>query len=126
LSFVLPSPERNYSLKDQNQVNQHNEHYMALRAKANEEGDLMGQSFQGSHEAYSRGEGARAKELSEKGKQHERVMENLNAEASTWIFRGECNVSCARSCLNLRSLTQRTTWCVSTGAKKFFSHGISE
>ncbi|KIJ18670.1 hypothetical protein PAXINDRAFT_110204 [Paxillus involutus ATCC 200175] len=93
LSFVLPSPERNYSLKDQNQVNQHNEHYMALRAKANEEGDLMGQSFQGSHEAYSRGEGARAKELSEKGKQHERVMENLNAEASTWIFRGECNDS---------------------------------
>ncbi|KIK97749.1 hypothetical protein PAXRUDRAFT_135679, partial [Paxillus rubicundulus Ve08.2h10] len=72
---------------DQNQVNQHNEHYTALRAKANEEGDLMGRSFQGSHEAYSRGEGARAKELSEKGKQHERVMESLNAEASAWIFR---------------------------------------
>ncbi|KAF8417806.1 hypothetical protein L210DRAFT_3530445 [Boletus edulis BED1] len=60
---------------------------MALRAKANERGDLMAQCFQQSHEAYSQGDGARAKELSEQGKQHERTMVNLNAEASAWIFR---------------------------------------
>lgn len=43
--------------------------------------------FQQSHEAYSHHEGALAKELSEKGKKHERTMEALNAEASAWIFR---------------------------------------
>lgn len=64
---------------------------MALRAKANEEGDLMARSFQQSHEAYNQGDGARAKELSVKGKQHERRMESLNAEASAWIFRRECD-----------------------------------
>ncbi|KAG6375406.1 DUF1771-domain-containing protein [Boletus reticuloceps] len=73
--------------QDQNQINQHDEHYMALRAKANERGDMMAQCFQQSHEAYGRRDGARAKELSEQGKQHERTMENLNAEASAWIFR---------------------------------------
>ncbi|KAF9241634.1 DUF1771-domain-containing protein [Melanogaster broomeanus] len=66
--------------KDQNQLNHENEHYLGLRAKANEEEG---------HEAYDRREGARAKELSEKGKQHQRAMESLNAEASAWIFRGE-------------------------------------
>lgn len=64
---------------------------MALRAKANEHGDLMARCFQESHEAYGRGDGARAKELSQKGKQHERTMENLNAEASALIFRRECD-----------------------------------
>jgi len=73
--------------QDQNQINQHDEHYMSLRAKANEQGDLMARCFQQSHEAYGGGDGARAKELSEKGKQHERTMESLNAEASAWIFR---------------------------------------
>ncbi|KAG1752992.1 DUF1771-domain-containing protein [Suillus lakei] len=71
----------------QNQANQQDEHYTSLRAKANQEGDAMGKCFQQSHEAYSRREGALAKELSEKGKQHERTMEALNAEASAWIFR---------------------------------------
>ncbi|KAG2146399.1 DUF1771-domain-containing protein [Suillus bovinus] len=73
--------------QDQNQANQHNEHYTSLRAKANQEGDAMAKCFQQSHEAYSRREGALAKELSEKGKKHERAMEALNAEASAWIFR---------------------------------------
>lgn len=48
----------------------------------------MAKCFQQSHDAYSRREGALAKELSEKGKRHERTMEALNAEASAWIFRG--------------------------------------
>ncbi|KAI9569701.1 DUF1771-domain-containing protein [Boletus coccyginus] len=73
--------------QDQNQINQHDGHYMALRAKANEQGDLMGRCFQRSHEAYGRGDGAHAKELSEQGKQHERTMVSLNAEACAWIFR---------------------------------------
>lgn len=47
----------------------------------------MAECFRQSHEAYSRREGALAKELSEKGKKHERAMEALNAEASAWIFR---------------------------------------
>jgi len=48
----------------------------------------MARCFKQSHEAYGRNERALAKELSEKGKQHERNMEALNAEASAWIFRG--------------------------------------
>lgn len=84
--------------KDQNQINQHDGHYMALRAKANEQGDLMGRCFQQSHEAYGRGDGAHAKELSEQGKQHERTMVSLNAEASAWIFRGECDILFSESC----------------------------
>ncbi|KAH7916510.1 DUF1771-domain-containing protein [Hygrophoropsis aurantiaca] len=79
-----PSRER---YDDANQINQHNEHYMALRAKANQEGDQMAQCFQQSHEAYAQHDGARAKELSLQGKQHEREMERLNTEASEWIFR---------------------------------------
>ncbi|KAH7888649.1 DUF1771-domain-containing protein [Phlebopus sp. FC_14] len=83
-----PPPQQAHKRhQGQNQINQHNEHYVALRAKANEEGDLMAQSFQQSHEAYERRDGALAKQLSEKGKQHQRTMEKLNAEASTWIFR---------------------------------------
>ncbi|KAG2368409.1 hypothetical protein BDR07DRAFT_1270090, partial [Suillus spraguei] len=73
---------------DQTQANQQNEHYTSLRAKANQEGDAMAECFRQSHEAYSRHEGALAKELSERGKKHERAMEALNAEASAWIFRG--------------------------------------
>ncbi|KAG1751602.1 DUF1771-domain-containing protein [Suillus paluster] len=73
--------------QDQNQANQQNEHFTSLRAKANQEGDAMARCFQQSHEAYARRAGALAKELSEKGKQHERTMEALNAEASAWIFR---------------------------------------
>jgi hypothetical protein len=74
---------------------------MSLRAKANEQGDLMARCFQNSHEAYGRGDGARAKELSEKGKQHERTMESLNAEASAWIFRGEFDTFVRGAVLNL-------------------------
>jgi len=87
-TFQPPSsrPEHK-SRQDQNQVNQHEGHYTALRTKANEHGDLMARCFQESHEAYNQGDHARAKELSAEGKQHERKMESLNAEASAWIFR---------------------------------------
>jgi len=71
---------------DHNQVNQQNEHYTSLRSRAKQEGDQMAQCFEQSHEAYSRGDGALAKELSNKGKAHQREMEGLNKEASEWIF----------------------------------------
>ncbi|KAJ7594784.1 cytoplasmic protein [Mycena floridula] len=71
---------------DPNQENQHNEYYMSLRKRANEEGDKMAQAFQRSHEAYAQKDGAGAKELSNQGKEHQRQMERLNKEASDWIF----------------------------------------
>jgi len=71
---------------DQNQLNQQNEHYVSLRARANEEGNQMAQSFEASHEAYERRDGALAKELSNKGKEHQRRMEGWNQQASDWVF----------------------------------------
>ena len=49
----------------------------------------MAKCFQQSHEAYSRKDGALAKELSNKGKEHQRKMEELNRKASDYIFVGE-------------------------------------
>ena len=49
-------------------MNQHNEHYVDLRARANAAGDEMARSFEEAHQAYERGDGGRAKELSNKGK----------------------------------------------------------
>ncbi|KAH9858381.1 hypothetical protein C2E23DRAFT_6 [Lenzites betulinus] len=72
---------------DPNQVNQHNAHYVDLRARANAAGDEMARSFEEAHQAYERGDGARAKELSNKGKAAQQEMERLNEEASEWIFR---------------------------------------
>ncbi|PPQ68208.1 hypothetical protein CVT25_015040 [Psilocybe cyanescens] len=77
-----------HKYQDANQINQHNEHYLSLRSQANEHGDLMAKSFKESHEAYSRGDGALAKELSNQGKDHQRKMEQLNRQASDFIFIG--------------------------------------
>jgi hypothetical protein len=74
-------------------VNQHDERYMAMRAQANDEGDQMAHAFQQSHEAYERGDGALAKELSNKGKAHQAKMEELNRKASEWIFVGKLDLS---------------------------------
>ncbi|KAF8210140.1 hypothetical protein K438DRAFT_1959421 [Mycena galopus ATCC 62051] len=71
---------------DQNQINQHDAHYMRLRADANTEGDQMAKCFAESHEAYGRGDGAAAKQLSNEGKEHQAKMNALNKEASDWIF----------------------------------------
>ncbi|KAK7025517.1 hypothetical protein VNI00_015951 [Paramarasmius palmivorus] len=75
---------------DQNQINQSNAHYLDLRKRANEEGDSMAKCFRESQEAYKGGNGARAKELSNEGKEHQKKMEKLNREASEWIYIGEC------------------------------------
>ena len=69
-------------------MNQHNEYYMGLRARANAAGDDMARSFDAAHAAYEGGDGARAKELSNAGKAAQKEMERLNEEASEWIFRG--------------------------------------
>lgn len=69
-------------------MNQQNEQYVSLRARANEEGDQMAQCFERSHQAYAGGDGARAKELSVEGKRHQQEMERLNREASEWIYVG--------------------------------------
>lgn len=61
---------------------------MSLRAKASEEGEAMARCFDQSHKAYSSGAGARAKELSNEGHQHQQKMESLNKQASDWIFTG--------------------------------------
>ncbi|KAJ3733653.1 hypothetical protein DFJ43DRAFT_221148 [Lentinula guzmanii] len=61
-------------------------HYIDLRKRANEEGDAMAKCFQESHEAYARGDGAGAKELSNEGKEHKQKMEQLNKQASDQIY----------------------------------------
>lgn len=71
---------------DENQVNQHNPHYLDLRKRANQAGDAMGRAFEDSKRAYESGDGARAKQLSEEGKRHKAEMEELNRQACDWIF----------------------------------------
>ncbi|KAL0575511.1 hypothetical protein V5O48_006466 [Marasmius crinis-equi] len=80
------SPPHHGAHVDQNQVNQANPHYTDLRKRANEEGDQMARCFQESREAYSRGDGAAAKQLSNEGKEHQSKMESLNRQASDWIY----------------------------------------
>jgi hypothetical protein len=41
-----------------------------------------------SQEAFRGGDGARAKELSNKSKEYRATMERLNREAYEWLFRG--------------------------------------
>jgi DNA-nicking Smr family endonuclease len=85
-SFPSSHKPGRYNGEDQNQINQRNERYLSLRAQANQEGDAMAQCFDQSHKAYSSGAGARAKELSNEGHQHQQKMESLNKQASDWIF----------------------------------------
>ncbi|KAJ7188356.1 cytoplasmic protein [Mycena filopes] len=79
-------PAQGHHFSDPNQENQHDAHYVRLRADANAEGDKMAKCFAESHEAYSRGDGAGAKELSNQGKEHQHKMQSLNKEASDWIY----------------------------------------
>lgn len=46
----------------------------------------MSTCFRESKEAYARHDGARAKQLSNEGKELQREQERLNREASTWIY----------------------------------------
>lgn len=48
----------------------------------------MARCFEESQQAFTNGSKARAKELSNDGKNHKAVMEELNRQASEWIFAG--------------------------------------
>ena len=48
----------------------------------------MARCFAESKQAYTSGDGGKAKELSNQGKHHQSEMERYNKEASDWIFRG--------------------------------------
>ncbi|KAJ5359596.1 uncharacterized protein N7496_012009 [Penicillium cataractarum] len=61
--------------------------YDRLRDLARQEASKRGDCFSRSKEAYSNGDGARAKQLSEQGKAHGRKMEEYNKQASEFIFR---------------------------------------
>ncbi|KAJ5883039.1 uncharacterized protein N7473_009925 [Penicillium subrubescens] len=61
--------------------------YDRLRALARQEASKRGECFSRSKDAYSSGDGARAKQLSEEGKAHGRKMEEYNKQASEFIFR---------------------------------------
>ncbi|PWN42818.1 DUF1771-domain-containing protein [Ceraceosorus guamensis] len=82
-----PGVKPHHGKYDDNQVNQANERYQQLRNQARSEGDQMAKCFDASHKAYSSGDGARAKELSNEGKMHKERMEQLNQEASDWIYK---------------------------------------
>jgi hypothetical protein len=69
-----------------NQINQDDPHYVSLRSRARDEGDKMARCFEESKLAYTSGDGAQAKTLSNEGKGHKAKMEQLNEEASTWIY----------------------------------------
>ncbi|KAI9637000.1 uncharacterized protein MKK02DRAFT_45710 [Dioszegia hungarica] len=72
--------------QDDNQINQANEHYMQLRAQARHEGDESHRCFAASQQAYQSGNGAKAHDLSAEGKQHAARQDQLDDEASSWIF----------------------------------------
>ncbi|KAK6834291.1 hypothetical protein PG987_008985 [Apiospora arundinis] len=61
--------------------------YDRLRDLAREEAQKRGQCFDKAHQAYERGDGAEAKQLSNEGKRHAAQMESYNKQASEYIFR---------------------------------------
>ncbi|CBX98712.1 hypothetical protein LEMA_P079510.1 [Plenodomus lingam JN3] len=61
--------------------------YDRLRGLARAEASKRSSCFDRAHEAYSSGDGARAHELSEEGKQHAAKMEQYNRQARDYIFR---------------------------------------
>ncbi|KAB5591559.1 hypothetical protein CTheo_4988 [Ceratobasidium theobromae] len=63
----------------------------ALRAQARLEGEKMSMAFEASQKAHNEGNGARAKELSDIGRQHQVRMQELHAEAAAQIFKAEKN-----------------------------------
>lgn len=81
-----PTQGPHYKFSQDNQVNQHDANYMNMRNQARSEGDLMAKCFDQSHNAYAKGDGNRAKQLSNEGHTHKANMERLNKQAADWIF----------------------------------------
>ncbi|KAH9883578.1 Smr domain protein [Xylariomycetidae sp. FL2044] len=61
--------------------------YDHLRDLARQEAKKRNSCFDRAHEAYERGDGAGAKELSNEGKKHAAKMDDYNKQASDYIFR---------------------------------------
>ncbi|KAJ4399156.1 hypothetical protein N0V85_006092 [Neurospora sp. IMI 360204] len=61
--------------------------YDRLRAEARAEGDKMKRYYDEAHQAYERGDGAEAKNLSNLGKKHKAKRDALNKQAADFIFR---------------------------------------
>ncbi|KAI1469532.1 Smr domain protein [Daldinia caldariorum] len=61
--------------------------YDRLRDLARAEAAKRNSCFDRAHQAYERGDGAEAKELSNEGKRHAAKMEEYNRQASEYIFR---------------------------------------
>ncbi|EAQ91387.1 hypothetical protein CHGG_03322 [Chaetomium globosum CBS 148.51] len=61
--------------------------YDRLRDLARAEADKKKLCFDRAHEAYERGDGAGAKELSDEGKRHQKKQAEYNKQASEFIFR---------------------------------------
>ncbi|KAI0480984.1 Smr domain protein [Xylariaceae sp. FL0804] len=61
--------------------------YDRLRDQARAEASKRSSCFDRAHEAYERGDGAEAKELSNEGKKHAAKMDEYNKQASDFIFR---------------------------------------
>lgn len=61
--------------------------YDRLRDLARSEGDKKRSCFDQAHQAYERGDGAGAKELSDEGKRHQQKQAEYNKQASDFIFR---------------------------------------
>ncbi|KAH6624281.1 hypothetical protein B0J18DRAFT_427800 [Chaetomium sp. MPI-SDFR-AT-0129] len=61
--------------------------YDRLRDLARAEADKKKSCFDRAHEAYERGDGAGAKELSDEGKRHQQKQADYNKQASEYIFR---------------------------------------
>ncbi|KAH6850117.1 hypothetical protein B0I37DRAFT_105783 [Chaetomium sp. MPI-CAGE-AT-0009] len=61
--------------------------YDRLRDLARAEGDKKKSCFDRAHEAYERGDGAGAKQLSDEGKRHQKKQAEYNKQASEFIFR---------------------------------------
>ncbi|EED21543.1 Smr domain protein [Talaromyces stipitatus ATCC 10500] len=69
------------------QSSQAEEEYDRLRSLARQEANKRNNCFERSKQAYEDGDGARAKQLSEEGKEHGRRMQEYNKQASEFIFR---------------------------------------
>ncbi|KAK9372262.1 uncharacterized protein V1513DRAFT_481376 [Lipomyces chichibuensis] len=73
-------PQRDYNYADDAE-------YMRLRDLASNEYEARARCYHAAHEAYERGDGAEAKQLSDKAKQHAANMDGYNAQAATFVFR---------------------------------------
>jgi len=68
-------------------ANSSDAHYTSLRASAREKYTQMGSCFERSRAAYSSGDGAGAKDLSQEGHALQAEARRLDAQAAEWIFR---------------------------------------